>query len=78
MTRSLPNFFIFFIFYFPEGFCLSHNMEHWSNETETIRLINDVLVSYINKMKEGKSLPHNKRKYFNMGSFQNATNNKSD
>ena len=53
-TISLPNV------GFPEGFCLSHNMKHWSNETETIRLINDVLVPYIEKMKEEKA-SHNQK-----------------
>ena len=31
--RSLPNV------TFPDGFCLAYNQKHWSNETETIRLI---------------------------------------
>ena len=51
MQRSLPNV------TFPDGFCLAYNQKHWSNETETIRLIEDVLVSYIEKVKEEKFLP---------------------
>ena len=38
MQRSLPNV------TFPDGFCLAYKQKHWSNETETIRLIEDVLV----------------------------------
>ena len=49
--RSLPNF------DFPRGFCLSFNEKHRSNETETIRLINDVLLPYIEKVKAKKAFP---------------------
>ena len=49
--RSLPNV------TFPDGFCLAYNQKHWSNETETIRLIEDVLAPYIEKVKEEKFLP---------------------
>ena len=35
--RSLPNV------DFPQGFCFAFIEKHWSNETETIRLINDIL-----------------------------------
>ena len=38
MERSLPDF------TFPDGFCLAFNQKHWSNETETICLIEDLLV----------------------------------
>ena len=48
--RSLPNV------TFPDEFCLAYNQKHWSNETETIRLI-DVLVPYTKKVKEEKFLP---------------------
>ena len=42
---------------FPDGFCLVYNQKHWSNETEKIRLIEDVLVPYIEEVKEEKFLP---------------------
>ena len=48
MERSLLNFI------FPDGFCLSFNEKHWSNKTNTIRLIEEILVSYIKKVKEQK------------------------
>ena len=46
---------------FPEGFCLSYNEKHWSNEKETLRLINDVLHSYIQRTKAKLSLDENAR-----------------
>ena len=49
--RSLPSV------KFPKGFCLAYNPNHWSNETETLRLIDEVLVPYITKIKEAKLLP---------------------
>ena len=49
--RSLPNLDL------PRRFCLSFNEKHWSNETETIRLINDVLLPYIEKVKTEKAFP---------------------
>ena len=38
MEMSLPDFTS------PDGFCLAFNQKHWSNETETIRSIEDLLV----------------------------------
>ena len=54
-ARSLPNV------DFPDGFSFSHNEKHWSNETETICLINDVLAPYIKRVKEEKALPRDQR-----------------
>ena len=53
--KSLPNF------TFPDGFCLAFNEKRWSNETETIRLIEEVLVPYIEKVKEEKALPKSQK-----------------
>ena len=44
---------------FPDGFCLSYNEKHCSNEKETVRLMEQVLVPYIKKFKEEKCLPNN-------------------
>ena len=55
--RSLPNV------TFPAGFCLAYNQKHWSNETKTIRLIEDVLVPYIEKIKEEKFLPPSQKSF---------------
>ena len=53
--RSLPNV------KFPRGFCLAYNPKYWSNENETLRLTEDVLVPYIAKIKEEKSLPESQK-----------------
>lgn len=53
--RSLLNF------SFPDGFCLAFNQNHWSIETETIRLIEEVLIPYIEKVKEEKALPQSQK-----------------
>ena len=42
---------------FPDGFSLSFNKSHWSNETETIKLLDEIIVPYANKIKEELSLP---------------------
>lgn len=36
-------------FDFPPGFCLTQNPKHWSNEEETLKLINEIIVPYIKK-----------------------------
>ena len=45
-SRSLPSV------QFPEGFCLSFNETHWSNEAETIRLLKKVIVTYAETTKK--------------------------
>ena len=40
---------------------MSRNEKHLSNETETIGLINDVLVPYIKRLKEKKVLPRDQK-----------------
>ena len=42
---------------FPEGFCLSYNESHWSNEAETLKLLKDVIAPYTGKVKEQLNLP---------------------
>ena len=53
--RSLPDF------TFPYGFCFTFNQKHWSNKTETIRLIEDLLVLYIEKVKGEKALTQSQK-----------------
>ena len=53
--RSLPKF------TFHDGFCLAFNEKHWNNETDTIRLIEELLVPYIEKVKEEKPLPQSQK-----------------
>ena len=42
-------------------FLFSFNKSHWSNEKETLRLINDILDPYINEVKEKLGLPQDKK-----------------
>ena len=42
---------------FPSGFCISHNEKHWSNEEETIKLIDMVIVPYIVRKRSELNLP---------------------
>ena len=44
-------------FRFPPGFCVSHNAKHWSNEEETIKLIDTVIVPYIVRKRSQLNLP---------------------
>ena len=43
---------------FPEGFCLSFNETHWSNEAETIRLLKKVIVHYAETTRKKLNLPN--------------------
>ena len=67
-ARSLPNV------DFPNIFCSSHNEKH---KTEAIRLINDVLVPYLQTVKKETALSHN-RKFSYMGCLKSAINSKSN
>ena len=53
--RSLPDA------QFPKGFSLSYNPSHWSNEEETLRLINDVIKPYIEGVKKELDLPEGQK-----------------
>ena len=46
---------------FPDGFYLSYNEKHWSNEKETVRLIEQVLLPYIKKFEEEKCLQNDQK-----------------
>ena len=52
-SRSLPSV------KFPKGFCLSYNKSHWSNEAETIRLLQEVIKPYAHKFEKELNLPVN-------------------
>ena len=48
-------------FAFPKGFSATQNPTHWSNEVETLKLINEVINPYVvKKRKELKLLPKHK------------------
>jgi len=45
-------------FVFPKGFSVTQNPKHWSNELETLKLIDEVINPYVvNKRKELKLAP---------------------
>ena len=44
-------------FKFPEGFCLTQNPKHWSNEEETLKLIQEVIDPYVVHERERLNLP---------------------
>lgn len=39
-------------FSFPTGFSITQNPKHWSNEVETLKLIDKITVPYIVKMRD--------------------------
>ena len=49
--RSLPSV------EFPEGFSLSYNESHWSNEKESLKLLKEIINPYVEKVKEEMGLP---------------------
>lgn len=48
-------------FKFPPEFCVTQNPRHWSNEIESLKLINEVILSYITKKQEELELPPNQK-----------------
>ena len=58
-TEKMENFLLNFAF--PDGFCLAFSEKHWSNETDTIRLTEELLGLYIEKLNEEKVLPQSQK-----------------
>ena len=48
-------------FRFPSGSCISHSEKHWSNEEETIKLIDTIIVSYIVKKRSELNFPRTQK-----------------
>ena len=64
---------------FPDDVCLSYNEKHWSNEKETVRLTEQVLVPYNKKFKEEKGLQNDQKSLFIWNAFKaQSTANVSD
>ena len=61
---------------FSDGVSLLHNEKHWSNKSETIRFINDVLFPYIKRLKEENALLQD-QKSVDMGCIQGTINYKN-
>lgn len=43
-------------FKFPKGFCISQNPQHWSNEQETLKLIDEIVNPYVVKKRSELNL----------------------
>ena len=54
-ARSLPSV------EFPNGFCLSYNLKHWSNEDETINLFESVVDPYFCQVREELGLQNDQK-----------------
>ena len=39
-------------FKLPSGFCITQNPKHWSNESETLKLIDEIISPYVTKKRE--------------------------
>ena len=61
---------IFTRLHFSARFCLGFNKKHWSNETKTTGLIEDLLVPYIQKVKEEKALPQSQKNILVWNAFK--------
>ena len=44
-------------FKFLSGFCVAQNPKHWSNEIESLKLIDEIISTYVAKMREELQLP---------------------
>ena len=62
-TKSLPRF------KFPNDFSLSVNKTHYSNEKEACKLIEEILVPYIKKVRQEENLPVSQKALVIMDAF---------
>ena len=44
-------------FVFPNGFCVTQNEKHWSNEEETLKLIKEIINPYVVRTRKALNLP---------------------
>ena len=57
-------------FSFPKGFCVSQNPKHWSNETETLRLIEKVINPYVVNTRAKLGLPVSQKALLILDAFK--------
>ena len=69
-ARSLPSV------EFPNGFCLSYNPKHWSNEHETINLLESVLDPYFCQVREELRLQNDQKALILWDAFQAQSTDK--
>lgn len=48
-------------FKFPSGFCVTQNPKQWSNEIETLKLIDEIISPYVTKKREDLKLAKNQK-----------------
>ena len=46
---------------FPAGFCVTQNPKHWSNEEETIKLIDSIIIPYLANKRAQLNLPEDQK-----------------
>ena len=56
-TKSFPRV------KFPDSFSLSANDKHFSNTQESLKLLNEIIIPYIQKEREMLQLPHDHQLY---------------
>ena len=57
-------------FVFPKGFSISQNPQHWSNEKESLRLINEVIDPYVVATRIGLNLPSSQKALITWDAFR--------
>ena len=55
---------------FPSGFCLSYNPKHWSNEDETINLLESVVDPYFCQVREELGLQNDQKTLIPWNAFK--------
>lgn len=61
-------------FKFPKGFCISQNSQHWSNEQETLKLIDEVFNPYVVKKRRDLKLAETQKALIGVGCVQRPEN----
>ena len=62
--RSLPSV------EFPEGFSLSYNESHWSNEKESLKLLKEIINPYVEKSQGRNGITNDSKSFINLGCLQ--------
>ena len=63
-------------FKFPDGFSVTQNPKHWSNETETLNLVKEVIDPYIKATRKKLGLPDNQKALLVWDVFKAQTTDK--
>lgn len=63
-------------FEFPDGFSVTQNPQHWSNKTETLKLVEEVINPYIKVTRKKLGLPDNQKALLVWDVFKAQTTDK--